>query len=156
MFTHFICYGKMALKVWYWKGGILDTSYRVQVWQFAGWVVYVSGPYDISLWKNIRKEWGSFSRFLSFEVGDDTFVNFWYALWCGHLTLKAAYLELFRIARNKDALVADHIQYLIDAVHWFLHFTCPLQDCELESISSFLDLLYSSFVKGHGVDVLCW
>jgi hypothetical protein len=116
----------------------------------------MSRGHTISVYGRTLGRNGEASRFLSFEVGDDTFVNFWYALWCGDLTLKAAYLELFRIARNKDALVADHIQYLIDAVHWFLHFTCPLQDCELESISSFLDLLFSSFVKGHGVDVLCW
>ena len=30
----------------------------------------VLGPYVVSLWKNIRKECGSFSRFISFDVGE--------------------------------------------------------------------------------------
>ena len=37
-----------------------------------------------------------------------------------------------------------------------LNFTRPAQDWEIESVSSFLELLYSSFAKGHGVDKMCW
>jgi hypothetical protein len=93
---------------------------------------------------------------LSFEVGDGTTIKFRTFLWCGTSTLKEAYLELFCIARNMDALVADHIQYRNDAVHWVLNMTRPAQDWELKSLSSFLDLLYSSPAKGHGMDRVCW
>uniref|UniRef100_A0A2N9J6G7 Uncharacterized protein n=1 Tax=Fagus sylvatica TaxID=28930 RepID=A0A2N9J6G7_FAGSY len=55
-----------------------------------------------------------------------------------------------------DALVADHIQYRNDAVHWVLNMTRPAQGWELKSLSSFLDLLYSSPTKGHGMDRVCW
>ena len=37
-----------------------------------------------------------------------------------------------------------------------MNFIRPIQDWEEESISFFLDLLYSSSVKGYGLDKLCW
>ena len=50
----------------------------------------------------------------------------------------------------------DHMRFQNGAVSWVLNFTRPAQDWELESISSFLDLLYSSSAKGQGEDKLCW
>ncbi len=106
----------------------------------------VLGPHGVSLWKNIRKEWDRFTGFLTFEVGDGCLVHFWNSVWCGSQPLKEAYLKLFRLARNKDTLVADHMQYRNDTVHWVLDFIRPVQDWELESMSSSLDLLYSTHV----------
>jgi hypothetical protein len=37
-----------------------------------------------------------------------------------------------------------------------LNFIRPVQNWEEESISSFLDLLYSSSVKGYGLNKVCW
>jgi hypothetical protein len=50
----------------------------------------------------------------------------------------------------------EHIQYQNEVVSWVLNFIRLVQDWELESISSFLDLLYSSSVKGYGLDKVCW
>ena len=52
--------------------------------------------------------------------------------------------------------VGDHIRYQNEVVSWVLNFTRHAQDWELESISSFLELLYSSSAKGHGEDRMCW
>ena len=41
-------------------------------------------------------------------------------------------------------------------ITWLLNFIHPAQDWELESISSFMDLLYKSGVKGSGLDKVCW
>ena len=49
----------------------------------------------------------------------------------------------------------DHIQYQNAVVTWVLKFIRHAQDWELESISSFLDLLYSSSAKGYGSDKAC-
>uniref|UniRef100_A0A2N9GSU5 Reverse transcriptase zinc-binding domain-containing protein n=1 Tax=Fagus sylvatica TaxID=28930 RepID=A0A2N9GSU5_FAGSY len=100
----------------------------------GGWTTReVAGPHGFSLWKLIRKEWGTFAWHVHFEVGDGSKTKFWTDFWCGTCSLKEAYPGLFRIARNKEAF-----------------------DWELESIASFLELLYSSSAKGHGVDVMCW
>uniref|UniRef100_A0A2N9H196 Reverse transcriptase zinc-binding domain-containing protein n=1 Tax=Fagus sylvatica TaxID=28930 RepID=A0A2N9H196_FAGSY len=116
----------------------------------------VAGPNGVSLWKNIRKEWTTVSSFLSFEIGDGSMVSFWTDRWCGTTSLKEAYPDLFRISRNKEALVKEHLQYHNEVVSWTLDFIRPIQDWEEEFISSFLDLLYSSPVKGYGLDKVCW
>ena len=46
---------------------------------WGGWCTdVVKGPYGVSLWKNIRKEWNLFSQYLSFVVGDGSKVKFWH------------------------------------------------------------------------------
>uniref|UniRef100_A0A2N9F873 Reverse transcriptase zinc-binding domain-containing protein n=1 Tax=Fagus sylvatica TaxID=28930 RepID=A0A2N9F873_FAGSY len=81
--------------------------------------------------------------------------KFWTDTWCGTCSLKDAYPKRFRIARNKEASVGDHICYQNEVVSWVPNFTPHAQDWELESISSFLELLYSSSTKGHGEDRMC-
>ena len=79
----------------------------------------------------------------------------WTDSWCGTGSLKDGFPELFRIARNKEALVRDHIRYQNGGVFWDLNLTRHAQDWELEAISSFLELLYSSLAKGHEEDRMC-
>jgi hypothetical protein len=104
----------------------------------------------VSLWKTIRKEWGNFVKYVNFEVGDGTKIKFWQDIWCGSCSLKEGYPDLFHIARDKEALVVDHMCFENGDVSWVLNFTQPVQDWELESKTSFLKLLYSSSAKGQG------
>jgi hypothetical protein len=90
------------------------------------------------------------------EVGDGANVNFWFAIWCGDHSLKEAFPEFFLLARNKNTLAADHLQIQNASIHWELDFSHPVQDLDLESIVSFLDLLYSSSGNERGVDRLYW
>uniref|UniRef100_A0A2N9IM68 30S ribosomal protein S13, chloroplastic n=1 Tax=Fagus sylvatica TaxID=28930 RepID=A0A2N9IM68_FAGSY len=45
------------------------------------------------------------------EVGDGSKTRFWTDIWCGTCSLKDGFPELFCMARNKEALVRDHIRY---------------------------------------------
>lgn len=123
---------------------------------WGGWTSGTSpGSYGVGLWKNIRKDWAHFSSFLSFEVGDGTRVKFWADSWCGIGPLKEVYPELYHIARDKEAWVADHLHFQNGSVTWSLNFIRPAHDWELESISSFIEVLYQSGVKGYGLDKVC-
>jgi hypothetical protein len=41
------------------------------------------------------------------------FIKFWLDVWCGDVSLKESFLELFLIAREKEALVADHLHFFL-------------------------------------------
>lgn len=85
-----------------------------------------------------------------------TKVKFWDDVWCGDERLKNSFLELYCIACEKDAYVADHIHIRDESVHWEVNFTRLAHDWELESISTFWESIYSAFVKGFGEDKICW
>ena len=125
--------------------------------EVGGWCTALSRePHGVRLWKHISKGWDHFSKYVRFEVGEGRQLRFWHDLWCGETILREAYLDLYRIARDKDALVANHIQVCNDTTHWSLGFIREAQDWELDSISSLLNLLYSTKVKGSGGDTICW
>jgi hypothetical protein len=77
-------------------------------------------------------------------------------VWCIEQPLKLAYPELNRIACNKDAVVADFIHFRGESVHWEENFTRLVQDWEIESVSSFLEVLYSAKIKRYEQDKMCW
>jgi hypothetical protein len=69
---------------------------------------------------------------------------------------KTIFSDLYCIARDKEAFVAAHMQLHNDSNHWEVNFTRATHDWELESISTFFDLLYSAKVLGQGEDKICW
>jgi hypothetical protein len=83
-------------------------------------------------------------------------VKFWHNRWCGDTPLKEAYPELFTIALDRNVSVVDLMSHNNGMVHWDVLFTWSVQDWELESISSFMDLLYSNLVQGRGEDKISW
>ena len=64
--------------------------------------------------------------------------------------------ELYQTKRVKEAFVVIHLWVRNAAVHWELDFTRLIQDWEMESVTNFLDLIYSVSVKGHRADHFCW
>ncbi len=52
--------------------------------------------------------------------------------------------------------MVDNFQCRGDSIHWDVTFSCLAQDQEIESFSSFLELLYSITVTSIGEDKVCW
>jgi hypothetical protein len=76
--------------------------------------------------------------------------------WCGDSTLKGAFPDLFSIAADKEATVADFLLTRNGNLHWEVTFVRNLQDWEIDALTSFLDLLYSVSLHDSGLDQLCW
>ena len=98
----------------------------------------------------------SFSKLLLYDVGDGTRVKFWKHVWCGDRTLQEAFPELYCISRTKDSSVAEVMCWSGGRIHWDAKFRRPPQDWEQESFDLFMDLVYSSPVRGLGPDRVCW
>ena len=120
---------------------------------WGGWCAKeVKDSYGVSLWKSIHRGWPLFSNHLFYLVGNGSPVKFWHDRWCGVMPLKEAYPELFSIALDRNVSVANLMSHINGMFHWDVIFTQSVQDWELESIPSFMDLLYSNPMQGKGED----
>ena len=63
--------------------------------------------YEENLTISSNKGWESFSKHLSFIVGDGTSILFWHDRWIGNNTLKFLYPELYNFSDDKEACISD-------------------------------------------------
>jgi hypothetical protein len=55
--------------------------------------------------------------------------------------LKAIFSKLFSIARRKEALKSDHVQFSNRNLQWNISFTRSIHDWEVDLVTSFFDIL---------------
>ena len=154
---------KALLGKWLWRYAIenesswrrvIDSKYG-SMW--GGWCSHrVTQAYGVSLWKFITAGWNTFSNYISYMVGDGSRIKFWHAPWCGDQSLKLSFPELYSLARNPEATVAESMQIQGSSIHWDVVFIRAVKDWELESVVSFQDLLYSCSITRGGLDSLHW
>lgn len=123
----------------------------------GGWCTKdVSNPYGVSLWKFIRTGWLAFSKVIRFDVRDGTRVKLWQNGWYGDYPLKEAFLLLYNISQSKESTVADVMVFSDGRLHWDVLFFHLVLDWELEPLAFFMDIIYSMFVRGNGLEQSCW
>jgi hypothetical protein len=89
-------------------------------------------------------------------VGDGSCAKFLHDIWWGYHPLKKFFPELFCLARNRDAIVVDLKIVSNDMVHWDINLIRLVHDWEVDSVSSFFNVLYSAGVGREADDGLCW
>jgi hypothetical protein len=70
--------------------------------------------------------------------------------------MKDSFPKLFCIARDKDALVANHMFAHNNEMHWDMNFIRLVHDLKVESVSSFFNALFSVGRNRGLEDKFCW
>uniref|UniRef100_A0A7N2LR36 Reverse transcriptase zinc-binding domain-containing protein n=1 Tax=Quercus lobata TaxID=97700 RepID=A0A7N2LR36_QUELO len=89
-------------------------------------------------------------------VYDITRVKFWQDRWCGETSLAVSYLDLFRFCKNKEASVAELMKSSNGVLFWDVSFFRGVHVRELEAMSSLMETIYGSSIRGFGEDKMCW
>jgi hypothetical protein len=93
-------------------------------------------PMGLGCGKTLREGGGGdFSRFVRFEVGDESKIELWQDIWCGDQSLKASFLVLFNIDHFKEASVADYMLFPNDTFKWNITFVRLVHDWEVEKVT---------------------
>ena len=67
-------------------------------------------------------------------------VKFWHDVWCGDNPLSTCFPNLFRISNDKEAYVADLMQFPNGV--WDLEFQLEIHDRESDSLFVFWNVIY--------------
>ena len=110
------------------------------------------------LWRSIHEGWESFSKHLSFVVGEGTCFCFWHDKWIGDNTLKDLYPELYVCLAAKDACISEVLWILEGGTIrvWDLRFYRAFEDWELAASYSLLQFIQTSIPWGDRRDTLWW
>ena len=73
-------------------------------------------------------------------------MKFWHDVWCGDNPLSMCFLDLFRIGNDKEAYVADLMQFPKGVLLWDLEFLLEIHDRESDFVC-FLGCYIWSLVK---------
>ena len=83
-------------------------------------------------------------------------MKFWQDCWCGKTPLVVSYPDLFRFCKNKKASVAELMKSPNDVLFWDVSFFRGVHVRELEALSSFMETIYGSSIRGFCGDKMCW
>ena len=107
----------------------------------------IRGGYGTGLWKDIRKEWLTFSQNSTSSLGNGRRLRFWKDPWCSGTALCNAFPTLFNLEAHKDARVADVWDSSRDDGGWSSVFQRPFNDWEMEEVERFLHFLQNRKIR---------
>ena len=110
------------------------------------------------LWRSIHEGWESFSKHLSFVVGEGTRIRFWHDRWIGDNTLKDLYPKLYVCSVANDACISEVLWIPKGGTFrvWDLRFYRALEDWELVASYSLLQFIQPRIPPSDRRDTLCW
>ena len=114
----------------------------------------IRGGYGIGLWKDISKEWLTFSQNTISSLGNGRRLGFWNDSWYGETVLCNAFPTLFNLATHKDARVADVWDSSREEGGWSPVFLRPFNDWEVEEVERFLHFLHNKKIRPFQEDQL--
>ena len=132
-----VSFNQALLGKWLWRYGH-ETSHlwrRVIAMKYregkGGWSTRVCRrAHGYGLWRSISEGWKSFSRHVSFVVGDGSRILFWHDKWIEDNSLKSLYPQLFVCSANMEACIFEVLSPLVgdnDRV-WSLRFYREFND----------------------------
>ena len=83
-------------------------------------------------------------------------MKFWQDRWCGETPLAVSYPNLFIFCRNKEVSVVELMKSPNGVLFWDVSFFRCVHVRELEALSSFMESIYGSSIRGFGKDKMCW
>ena len=83
-------------------------------------------------------------------------MKFWHDVWCGDNPLSMCFPDLFSICNDKEAYVANLMQFPYGVLFWDLEFLREIHDKESNSLSVFWNVIYGASLRGIGEDKMCW
>ena len=109
-----VSFNQALLGKWLWRYGheVTHLWWRVISTKYGegqgGWSTKVCRrAHGCDLWRSIHEGWESFSKHLSFVMGEGTRIRFWHDRWISDNTLKNLYLELYMCSAAKDACISE-------------------------------------------------
>ena len=114
----------------------------------------IRGGYGTGLWKDISKEWITFSQNATSSLGNGRRLRFWKDPWCGGTALCNAFPTLFNLVAHKDARVAEVWDSSRVDGGWSPVFERPFNDWEMEEVERFLLILHNKKIRPSQEDCL--
>ena len=109
-----------------------------------------------SLWKGIMRVWRDLYTHVSYQLGNGSKIRFWHDVWCGQMSFRDKFPELFALATYQEASVEECWSPSLVGGSWLPLFRRGAQDWELEAFVELFSALQEACPASQEVDKWRW